>query len=255
MAVPESWFRSLGTEEDPQELEQGDIIPIMVHISPTKAGDWPANPDANLKMALAEGLGIVATQSCDLAADTKRKGVSNVVVCRVYSLTEASAEHPNLGTQVVKESIKRGDNNSYHMLFGKVDGYLPEDFYLVALREFCSVPYSHLQNLVKEDEHRPRLRSPMREAFGSAFAEQFSRVAIDPKFEIPSFIEAKGPLEKALSMFNGLTADQKSAVIAKHKELGPFNRIKSDADFKALWEKCGGDADRLIQELIASGKG
>lgn len=250
MASP--WFRSIDTREvdgesEPRdvsgEVEQGDVISNFVHAVTNPLGPWPSSPTdfENFQMKLEADLGIVLTQSCDMAKGQKMSVSKTVVVCRVYDLAALQQREDGEPFKIPEflESIRRGDNRMYHMLRGGFE-FLSSDYYLVSLREITVVPLTVVEGIVSDSSRVLRLQSPMREALAQAFSRRFDRVAIDREYEIPAFPKGS-PFEKATGAFHNLGPNSKTALIARNLEHGVYARTKREGDsFTALMDSVGG---------------
>lgn len=205
----DAWFDEI---EGVSELEQGDLVAELPMYLPAANGDG---------FLSNEGLGIVLTQSCDLAHENPRPPVDLVLVAKVYDLAEIQQRNPSFNSKEMLEQIRLNIAKDYFMLALDPSGSYP--LRLVALRETCLLSRKLVED--KAAGHvRLRLRKPMRESLGSVYGNLFSRVAIDTNFELPPFAKPKGVFEKAENALGALTSAERAPLIDKY--LGDSVQVK-----------------------------
>ena len=246
--MPSCWFRAMDERDLAGEVEQGDVITGFVHLVSGGSGAWPTTEedDQSLEVGLEAGLGIVLSQSCDMAHEQKMSKAEAVLVCRVYELEHYCQQTKNefLKSAIGRESVRRGDNRAYHMISGGFQPVLPADRYVVSLREITVAPLSHVELIVSNSSRVARMKSPMREALAQAFARRFDRVAIDREFEIEPFVKPADNFGKAVAAVQQLTQDERTVLIDKFKGASEFNR-KKEPGFEQRVANAGG-----VQNLL-----
>ena len=227
----EKWFRELREDELPTELEQGDVIESVIHASPDEDGAWTHDESIPPPVGLESGLGIVLTQSCDMAQtqghdrkDNVGYRVPNIVVCKLFSQAELADANDHFNQEAHLETIRKGNQRAYHLIYGEFDSLLPEKFYFVSLREISVIPLKHLEGMIEAGKRRIRMLSPLRESLAFAYARSFDRVALDRRYEIPPFVSERSAFVKTESSFRSLNKNLRTAFIDKYKAQGLHSR-------------------------------
>lgn len=172
----DSWYEIVNRNEPPL---QGDFIELCPILSlSTKIGAGDANAD------IVEYDVVIMSQSCDL----QQRKLEFVLLCPYWPLTEFEEKYPTFKSPEVKENLRRGYYFRHHILnkcnLDKYSGV--DDYFVVDFRSIYSIPLGELEEIIRNNGPRLRLRSPYREHLSQAFARFFMRVGL-PK-DIPKFV-------------------------------------------------------------------
>ena len=166
-------------------LEQGDIIEQCPVLRPPKDMDWHVDqPDFSGEILVSPTDVVVASQSCDIAADQKAD-IWLVVLCPIWALSAAARANQFLASSHGKEECRRGNLPGYHMIAGCDDQQWNREVSIVSFREIWSLPLHFVRKLAAARGLRPRLRSPYKEHLSQALARYFMRVGLPS--EVPPF--------------------------------------------------------------------
>jgi hypothetical protein len=136
-----------------------------------------AQPEA--QVAVKTATVIVLTQSCDI----EQNKVDSIVLCPVFTLTEATEQRHELGSAGGKNKLKNGQYYYLHLL--NRDDDLKLEFCVVDFRVLYTLPTDFLTLVAEGAKDRPRLLPPYREHLSQAFARYFMRVGLP--LDIPNF--------------------------------------------------------------------
>ncbi|HEY3782372.1 MAG TPA: hypothetical protein VGL56_14920 [Fimbriimonadaceae bacterium] len=214
----ENWFSVIN---EIQELEQGDILPDVQYVLPQATDSWE---EESPPVELYRGLVIVLSHSCDLAIGQNRHPDSLILVAAVYKKSEISQVYPSINSEEMLESIRLNVSRNYFMFPTHSGGPLGDEICFAALKSYGLVPRTYLEQKAVTLQERLRLKSPMRESLGSAFGGQFSRVAIDSRFEIPEFDSKPTAGQKAINSMHECSRNERTEVIQRFVSDGPHNR-------------------------------
>ncbi|MDO8871900.1 MAG: hypothetical protein Q7V05_04105 [Methanoregula sp.] len=162
-------------------LYQGDIlfsIPlILTKDDPTKE---------TIEVEVEDYQGIIVSQTCDLTC----KGIDVVLFCPIIPLNEfvAKKTKPENKKEIIKikNDVRAGRYVAYYLLNQFNQPGLPDDYFVVDLKNPRSIPFEHMGYIKDRTPVRPRLNTPYREHLSQAFARVFMRVGLPDS--IPEFI-------------------------------------------------------------------
>lgn len=172
------------------DLRQGDIVKDCPVFLPPKEITWPLAEDQVFECGTQDV--IIMSQSCDLEANQK-SDMWQVLLCPLWSLSDAAAANAILASSYGKEECRRGHMTGYHMISECTHELWNQDISIVSFREVYSLPLNFLRNMTSNTGNRLRLRSPYREHLGQAFARYFMRVGLP--VDIPPFQSPKTETE------------------------------------------------------------
>lgn len=160
-------------------LYQGDIlfsIPlILTKDDPTKE---------TIEVEVEDYQGIIVSQTCDLTF----KDIDVVLFCPIIPLNEFVAKKkPENKKEIVKikNDVRAGRYVAYYLLNQFNQTGLPDDHFVVDLKNPRSTPFEHIGYIKDRTPVRPRLNTPYREHLSQAFARVFMRVGLPES--IPEF--------------------------------------------------------------------
>lgn len=175
------WYESVESDT----LRQGDIFRDYPIFSPDVT---PADVQAVLQgssPSVAVGIElldvIVVTQSCDLAHEK----VTSALLCPIWPLSkiEEKLGQNRKERQKRKESIRKGEEHTFHML--NSDAKVDVPLSVVEFRRIFTTPKDVLASFAQGCGPRIRLLPPYREHLSQAFARYFMRVGLP--VDIPQF--------------------------------------------------------------------
>src|SRR5208283_1352822 len=167
------------------DLRQGDIIRNCPVFLPPKEIVWPIEEEQIFAYGTQDV--VIMSQSCDLEA-TQKSDMWQVLLCPLWSLSDAAAANPILASNYGKEECRRGHMTGYHMISECKHQLWDQELSIVSFREVYSHPLDFIRNMASNIGNRLRLRSPYREHIGQAFARYFMRVGLPvdiPPFQSP----------------------------------------------------------------------
>ncbi len=166
------WYEVVGGKE----LFQGDIINSCPLIIP------PSTIENGIDVDVIEYDVIVMSQSCDLV----QKKLELVLVCPIWTLSEFENKNPTYKSPKMKESLRRGYLQGYHLLNKCEIDRFKKEYLVVDFRSVYSVPFDFLVELAEKRDKRLRLLPPYREHLSQSFARFFMRVGLP--VDIPPFM-------------------------------------------------------------------
>ena len=167
------WYNVAKAEEP---LSQGDFILSCPIIIPPQSMDTP-NPEVEITAYDV----IVMSQSCDLLHDK----IDLVLLCPFWKMTDLEQRESYYKSKKGKESLRKGDQPSYHLLNKCNIENFEHDYLIVDFRSVFSSHIAFLHDFVIKKGNRLRLLPPYREHLSQAFARFFMRVGLP--VDIPSF--------------------------------------------------------------------
>jgi hypothetical protein len=163
-----------------QGLSQGELLPsCRVPIIPPNLD--PLGINIPLFPLIAVRL-IVVTQGCDLD-----KQLENVLLCRVHTLSEFADANHRYKKRKEYNGIRKGQIEGLHLLMEPPDPNTYTDRILVSFLEIYALPRQYVERHAASFAYRWRLKSPFLEHFSHAYGRLYSRVALPPGSEIPTF--------------------------------------------------------------------
>lgn len=170
------WYKIVDGKESPLQGDFLDSCPIVKPLHPSEF------KKVEIKSEIVEYDVIILSQSCDL----EQKKVDLVLVCPVWPLNVIERENSYYKSKKAKESLRRGNIPSYHLLNKcELKGF-ENDFLIVDFHNVFSVSYGFIIAFIAKNKQRLRLLSPYREHLSQAFARFFMRVGLP--IDIPSFL-------------------------------------------------------------------
>lgn len=160
---------------DDDSLRQGDLFRGLVAYW-AKA---PAGDGTEVEVGTVSGDFIIVSASCDV----DQKGYDYVLLNRVYAADETNLGLKGDDLQKAIEVIRRGLHPARFLLSSteSINPSLPLSFVTSKQHTLLSIQYLRSKCVGP----RLRLRSPLREAFGSWVAACFGRVGIELSAQIP----------------------------------------------------------------------